>query len=160
MNLGHSWRESDTLVAIRQLLLGMLIFGILGTVAELVLLGHVEMPAQWIPLVVMGVSGAVIARHHSRPSAASVRAIQLVMALFIVTGVIGVGMHLNGNLAFERELHPDERGFELVRKTLAGATPVLAPGSMVLLGFVGLAHTYRHPYTANPGHPGGQEAQS
>jgi hypothetical protein len=30
-------------------------------------------------------------------------------------------------------------------KTITGATPVLAPGSMVLLGLVGFAYTYRHP---------------
>jgi hypothetical protein len=33
----------------------------------------------------------------------------------------------------------------LVSKTLTGATPVLAPGSMSLLGLVGLAFAYRHP---------------
>ena len=137
-----------------------LVFGIVGTAAELILLGHVEMLAQWIPFVVLGGGTLVIARHYSRPSAATVRAMQAVMGVFIATGVIGVGLHLNGNVAFERELHPDERGFEFVRKTLTGATPVLAPGSMVLLGFVGLAHTYRHPCTADPGDPGGQEAQS
>jgi hypothetical protein len=39
-------------------------------------------------------------------------------------------------------------GFELVRNTLTGATPVLAPGSMSLLGLVGLAQVYRHPSLA------------
>jgi len=34
-------------------------------------------------------------------------------------------------------------------KALAGATPVLAPGSMSLLGVVGLALTYRHPLLRN-----------
>jgi hypothetical protein len=70
---------------------------------------------------------------------------QVLMVGFIVCGVLGVGLHYNGNVEFERELHPDERGFEFLRRTLAGATPVLAPGSMVLLGLVGLAHVYRHP---------------
>jgi hypothetical protein len=62
-----------------------------------------------------------------------------------------VGLHLNGNVEFERELHPDERGLEFVRKTVAGATPVLAPGSMSLLGIVGLAFTYRHPALRSAG---------
>jgi hypothetical protein len=38
----------------------------------------------------------------------------------------------------------------LISKTLTGATPVLAPGSMSLLGFVGLAFTYRHPALRSP----------
>ena len=70
-----------------------------------------------------------------------------VMAAFVVLGVVGVGLHYNGNVEFERELHPDEHGWEFIRKTVAGATPVLAPGSMVLLGLIGLAHAYHHPQT-------------
>jgi hypothetical protein len=36
-------------------------------------------------------------------------------------------------------------GTELITKVFTGATPVLAPGTMALLGMVGLMHTYRHP---------------
>jgi hypothetical protein len=36
-------------------------------------------------------------------------------------------------------------GAELMRKTLTGATPVLAPGSMVLLGLVGFAALHEFP---------------
>jgi hypothetical protein len=67
------------------------------------------------------------------------------MFAFIAVGVLGVGLHYDGNVDFERELNPSERGWTFVRKTVAGATPVLAPGSMVLLGLVGLAHAYRYP---------------
>jgi len=34
---------------------------------------------------------------------------------------------------------------QTVEQILTGATPVLAPGSLSLIGLVGLAHTYRHP---------------
>ena len=42
-------------------------------------------------------------------------------------------------------MYPAMGGLELVQKTLTGATPVLAPGSMTLLGLIGLTHTYKHP---------------
>lgn len=148
MTVGQPQRESDTLASIRKLLLGTLAVGVLGTSGELVLLGHFEMPAQWIPLVVLGASAVVIAWHAGKPTATSVRTMQALMGLFIAAGVLGVGLHLDGNIDFERELHPTESGFEFVRKTVAGATPVLAPGSLVLLGLVGLGQTYRHPCTA------------
>jgi len=46
----------------------------------------------------------------------------------------------------QRELKKDpHRTIELVEKVLTGATPVLAPGSMALLGLIGLTHSYRHP---------------
>jgi hypothetical protein len=67
------------------------------------------------------------------------------MFAFIVSGAVGVGLHYDGNLEFERELHPKDSGMTFLMHVLAGATPVLAPGSMVLLGLVGLAHAYRHP---------------
>lgn len=44
-------------------------------------------------------------------------------------------------------------GLELVRETLTGATPVLAPGSMILLGLVGLAAV--HGWSPGPRHDSG-----
>ena len=140
-----SSRESETLASIRKLLLGALAIGVLGTTGELILLRHIDMPAQWIPLVFLTGSVPVLIWHASSPGIASVRTLQALMLAFIALGVLGVGLHYDGNVEFERELNPSERGWTFVRKTVAGATPVLAPGSMVLLGLVGLAHAYRHP---------------
>ena len=138
-------RESETLAAIRRLLFGALAIGVLGTSGELILLRHIDKPAQWIPLVFLAACMPVLLWHAFAPSATSVRVLQGLMLVFVALGAVGVGLHYDGNVEFERELHPDERGWEFVRKTIAGATPVLAPGSMVLLGLVGLAHAYRHP---------------
>jgi hypothetical protein len=49
-----------------------------------------------------------------------------------------VGLHYQGNVEFERELAPDASGLPLVWEALKGATPALAPGTMMLLGAVGL----------------------
>jgi len=138
-------RESETLASIRTLLLGALAAGVIGTVGELILLRHIDEPAQWIPLVVLGVAVPVLIWHSRSPSAATVRTVQTLMCGFIALGVLGIGLHYDGNVEFERELNPSERGWTFIRKTVAGATPVLAPGSMVLLGLVGLAHAHKHP---------------
>ena len=138
-------RESETLASIRQLLLAALAIGVVGTSGELILLRHFDEPAQWIPVVALAAAVPILLWHAAASSAATVRTLQALMLVFVVLGVIGVGLHYDGNVEFERELHPGERGWEFVRKTVAGATPVLAPGSMVLLGLIGLAHAYRHP---------------
>ena len=143
--IDRSARESETLASIRTLLLGALAIGVVGTTGELILLRHIDKPAQWIPLVVLVVAVPILIWHASSPSAASVRTLQVLMLAFVVLGMVGVGLHYDGNVDFERELNPSEHGWTFVRKTVAGATPVLAPGSMVLLGLVGLAHAYRHP---------------
>jgi hypothetical protein len=143
--IDSSTRESETLASIRKLLLGALAVGVIGTIGELILLRHFDKPAQWIPLAALATAVPILIWHASAPSPASVRTLQVLMLAFTVLGVVGVGFHYDGNVEFERELNPSERGWTFVRKTVAGATPVLAPGSMVLLGLVGLAHAYRHP---------------
>ena len=144
--MGHgSTRESETLAAIRKLLLGALVIGVIGISGELILLRHIDEAAQWIPLVFLGAATPVLLWHAAAPGAATVRLIQALMFAFIALGIVGIGLHYDGNVEFERELHPDEHGWAFIRKTVAGATPVLAPGSMVLLGLIGLAHTYHHP---------------
>ena len=140
-----SSRESETLASIRKLLLAALAVGVIGTTGELILLRHIDKPAQWIPLVFLVAAVPVLIWHASSPGVASVRTLQALMLTFIGLGMVGVGLHYDGNVEFQRELNPSERGWTFVRKTVAGATPVLAPGSMVLLGLVGLAHAYRHP---------------
>ena len=146
-------RESETLAVIRNLLLAALAMGVLGTISELILLGHFDELAQWGPIVALSLAVPILIWHAASPSAATVRTLRALMAVFIALGVVGVGLHYDGNVEFERELNPRERGWTFVRKTVAGATPVLAPGSMVLLGLIGLAHAYRHP-SSDRGHAG------
>ena len=146
-------RDSDTLATIRAVLLGALAIGVLGTIGELILLRHIDKVTQWIPLVLLVGTLPILAWHAKTPGASSVRALQVLMVAFVAAGVLGVGLHYDGNVDFERELQPDEHGWTFLRKTVAGATPVLAPGSMVLLGLVGLAHAYRHPALGGPGGP-------
>ena len=59
----------------------------------------------------------------------------------VASGLAGVILHYRGNEAFELEMYPTLSGAALVFETITGATPVLAPGSMALLGLVGLAAT-------------------
>ena len=67
------------------------------------------------------------------------------MVMLVLSGFVGLWLHYQGNTEFEREMYPTLNGFELFRESLTGATPTLAPGTMLELGFLGLAYTYRHP---------------
>ena len=64
---------------------------------------------------------------------------------FLVSGVIGVWLHYKGNMEFEIEMVPSLAGLELFLKASHGAFPALAPGTMIQLGLLGLAYTFRHP---------------
>ena len=137
--------QSNVTARIRSYLLAILVIGLFGTGAELLLLGHIESVQQRIPLVLLAAGVVAGVWHASRPTRATVRTLQTVMALCVLSGIVGVGLHAQGNEEFELEMYPAMRGRELAVKVLTGATPVLAPGSMVLLGLIGLTHAYRHP---------------
>jgi hypothetical protein len=141
-------REPVVLARLRRLLLATLAGGMVGTLVELLLLGHFESATQWIPLVLLALGLAVVSWHAASPRAASVRTLQVTMGLFLSAGLNGIGLQYDGNVEFELEITPGMSGLELIEKAMTGATPVMAPGAMALLGVIGLAHTYGHPHTA------------
>jgi len=116
-----------------------------GTLAELLLIGHDESLAQFVPLVLLGTGTVIGVAALAAPSITGLRALKWLMVVFVASGALGVGLHDRGNQEFELERQPTAGGLPLFSKTVTGATPVLAPGSMTLLGVVGLALTYRHP---------------
>ena len=131
--------------ALRRVLAALFLFGSVGTAAELVLLEHYEDAWQYAPLLLIGLGCAVLAVLAVRPSAIGLRLFQLTMLAFIASGIAGIVLHYQGNVEFELELQPGASGFHLFWESMKGATPVLAPGTMALLGAIGLTYTYRHP---------------
>lgn len=136
---------SATLATLRSALLAVLVLGIAGLGAELFLLEHTEDVWQWVPIVLLGAALVAIGFHLVRPGVASVRALQAIMLLIALSGAVGLLLHYKGNVEFEREMYPGLAGFELFKLAMSGATPALAPGTMVLFGLLGLLYTFRHP---------------
>jgi hypothetical protein len=136
---------ASTLAAMRALLLAGLVLGVVGTTIELLLLGHYDGWKQLIPLVLLGIAVLVLVWHGVSRGVAPVRALQFLMLLFMVSGAVGVLLHYRLNVEFELEMYPATAGFQLFKKAVTGATPALAPGSMILLGLVGWAYTIGHP---------------
>lgn len=124
--------------ALHRVLTAIFVFGSVGTAAELALLEHVEGAWQIAPLGLIGVACTLLAALAIRPCAIGVRLFQLTMIAFMASGVAGIVLHYQGNVEFELELQPDLSGLPLVWEALRGATPALAPGTMVLLGALGL----------------------
>jgi hypothetical protein len=133
--------DGRMLARIRKLLLVLLAAGSLGTGVELLLLGHFEELTQIVPLVLLA-GGIAAASWHLASAGASVAALRWLMVLFVASGGAGVVLHYRGNVEFEHEMYPALAGIELIRKTLTGATPVFAPGTMALLGGIGLLASY------------------
>src|SRR5262249_10294256 len=135
--------EPAALNTIRKALLWMLVCGCAGTLVELLLIGHDESAPQVVPLALLSVGTVIALSAVVAPSVIALRALQGLMVAFLISGPVGIGLHSRGNLEFELERQPNAAGLTLFSKVATGATPVLAPGSMALLGAVGLASTYR-----------------
>jgi hypothetical protein len=139
-----------TLATLRRLLLALLVVGIVGTATELLLTGHDEDVWQMIPLVVLGM--ALIASFVMsvtitvRPAnaTAAIRLFQGAMVLLILSGGMGSVLHYQASMEFKREMDPSLNGFALFSSVIQSkAPPTLAPGTLGLLGLLGLACVFR-----------------
>ena len=148
-----------TLSSLRRLLLGLLVLGLVGTAAELVLMGHDEDVWQLIPLVVIAMavlaSGALLwgqtgvrpasdGGQTPRARSSTVRFFRLSMLLLILSGVLGAVLHYRANMEFKLEMDPSLTGFALFSSVVrAKAPPALAPATLALLGLLGLTSVFR-----------------
>ena len=137
--------SDGVLRVVRRILLATLVLGLIGTGLELLLLEHCENWRQMIPLGLIATALLVLAWHGVQRGSAPVHVLQVLMLLFVVAGAIGLTLHYSGNAEFELEMYPDRSSMELFRESMMGATPALAPGTMIQLALIGLAYTYRHP---------------
>lgn len=138
--------HASTLRLLRVAMLGLFLLGVVGTLAELLLLAHDEDAIQLIPVVLAGAGIVIAIWNVIAPGAASVRTLQVLAVLFIAAGLAGVFYHYDANVEFQRELEPTLQGSALLWKVLqAKAPPALSPGLMVQLGLLALAFTFRHP---------------
>ena len=98
------------LAALRRLLLGLLLFGLVGTATELLLIGHDEDCWQMIPLVAIAIAALVslgLAVDQSGDAAAAmVRLFQAMMVLLILSGAPESVLHYRANMEFKLEMDP------------------------------------------------------
>ena len=135
----------DTLGGLRRLLAAILLIGMTGSLAELLLLRHVADVLQLVPVVLLVAGIAGVGWHAWTRSAVSATVVRSLMVLFVAAGLAGIYFHFAANVEFQKETDPSLAGTALVWQALeATVPPALAPGVMLQLGLVGLAYTYRH----------------
>lgn len=131
---------------VRRAVLGLVALGTASIVVELLLISHDEDVNQLIPLAVCAVGLAVLAWVAIAPGVAALRTMQFVMLTYAGSGLIGIVLHFEANVALQREIDPSIDGRELlVQVVQSTAPPALAPGLLVQLGLLGLLYTYQHP---------------
>ena len=134
--------------SLRQLVLALVLFGIIGLEIELAFLRHADSLAKWIPHISLLNGLVVTLAVYLSPRKPVLRSFQTIMVLYLLIGALGVYFHLRGNVEFAVERDPSLSGLKLLWKALRGATPALAPGALAQLGLLGLLYTYGHPSLA------------
>ena len=145
MDAGRPKAEAESVVLerLRLWILGVIVLGLIGTMTELILLEHDEQALQFVPLVLMVLGAVALVWHAAAKDTASLRSLQVVMGLFVLSGFAGMAAHFNGSAEYQLELSPDMSNWELLEKILhAKAPPLLAPGMMIQMGLLGLAYAF------------------
>jgi hypothetical protein len=134
---------SDRILAVaRRAVFVILVFAMVGVLAELLLLEHFEDAWQITPLVLLGLGLLVLVWYARTRSLLSTRIFRAVMTLSLVSGLLGLFLHYRGNVEFELEDNPNATRWALFREAMMGATPALAPGVMIQIGLLGLLYSF------------------
>ena len=103
---------------LRLFMLSLAAFMTAGTVVELWFAGHIETAIQYIPFVLCGLALLAIGAVLLRPRRQTVLALRVVMGLVALGSFFGLLEHLEGNIAFAREIQPNAPLGQLLRYAL------------------------------------------
>lgn len=128
-------------LSVANALFAILLLGMVGSGAELLLLAHTEDLRQWIPLILLSAGLLILPWHGFHSSARSASILRIIFIAYILSGVAGIYFHYQGSAEFKLESNPRLAGWALFREAIgAKAPPLLAPGAMVQLGLLGLIY--------------------
>ncbi len=104
----------------------------IGLFLELVLIGHYESFWQYLPLISLslGLGSLFLIKR-------SLVLVKFFYLIIIISGVLGVFLHLKSNWEFELEMYPDISVKQLLMESLTGSIPALAPGTLIPIGLMG-----------------------
>ena len=142
--------ELPLMERLRRMLFVVLLMGMAGTCAELLLTGHYEDFWQKAPIALLAGGMAVTFFVALSPAAWAVALMRALMVLCIAGGALGTYFHYESNAEFAAELTPGLSGFALLQEALTRPMPPpLAPGTMIMFGLLGLVccHGIRGPET-------------
>jgi hypothetical protein len=145
--------DASVLLRLRQFLLVVSALLFVGTLVELWLINHMEDPVQLIPFALCGLGFVAVLVAMLRPRRAVLLGLRVCMGLVILGSFLGAYLHIEGNLGFHRELHPNAPTGDLLMGALGGANPLLAPGILALTAVLASAATYYHPALAKVREP-------
>lgn len=130
---------------LRRFLLALAGFMAAGTLVELAIEKHWGDLVQLIPFVLAGLSLILIVATLLRPQRSVVTGLRWLMVILLAGSLLGVYEHVENNITFAREIHPNADLSAVLLEGVAGANPLLAPGILAFTALLVLAAIYHHP---------------
>jgi hypothetical protein len=122
------------------LLLAAVLF--VGTIAELIAAKHYDSAMQLVPFALCGLGLLSLLALRMRPTRQVLLATRALMVVIGSGSLLGVYEHVMGNLDFVHEVRRHADTMTIIKETLQGADPILAPGVLAVAAVVTLAATY------------------
>jgi hypothetical protein len=135
---------AEVLRRLRRFLLVLSLLLFCGALVELWLVGHTKDLIQWLPFVLCVVGSLAVLLVLFRPGPGTVRALRVCMGLIALGTLLGIYLHVEGNVLFAQEIQPNSSTSELALKGLGGANPLLAPGVLAVAAILAVAATYQY----------------
>jgi hypothetical protein len=113
-----------------------------GTIGELLAAKHYDSIIQLVPFALCGLGLLALVALRLRPTRPVVLAIRALMLVIASGSLLGVYEHIATNLDFVHEVRRHADTMTVVKETLQGRDPILAPGVLAVGAAVTLAATY------------------
>jgi hypothetical protein len=115
---------------------------VVGTFAELTILGHYQEPTQVLPYgaliaLAWGLRKALVSRH-----ATTLRIVRMLGLASALVAALGAGLHYNANLGLARDVDPTISGLSYLWSGVHGKIPFLAPLVLAQLSLIVIAATF------------------
>jgi hypothetical protein len=131
---------------LRRFLWLILFLELVAIEAELLLSAHIADLWQWVPVVLIAAGILLLCWCVIDQRLAPIRALQSLMALFVLSGFLGLFLHFRAKMEFQLEVNPSLGGASLIWEAARSISPpTLAPGIMIQMGLLGFVYAYRHP---------------
>lgn len=141
--------DRERLASLARFLHGLAAVMFAGTILELIAARHFQEPLQFIPFVLCGAGLIAVLLTWKRPERAVVQTARVLMLIIAAGSLLGVWKHIEGNIGFILELHPDTTGWPLIQGALTGRAPLLASGTLAATATIAIAATFAAGWSWN-----------
>jgi hypothetical protein len=134
--------DRAALVRLRSLLFLLAASLYCGTIADLLAAKHYQSLLQFVPFGLCALGLVTVALVWKRPEPRIVAAARFAMLVIAGGSLLGIYEHIAGNLNFVHEVRPHADGMTLLKATLQGGDPILAPGVLAVAAAVTILATF------------------